>query len=491
MLVALVVAVSARTYGCPTPFELAWVDEIIAVKVNLPPPDATDRMMRTYCKNGTSSAAALKVPPEAEWSPDEITLLREMGCENRLLYGYNVGRGVFDPNYGGAYNKDMMTGLQITCNEFLNGTRKPTDPAGIELVKVARELLHNSCSFSALDGLISDIGFRRYQIDSRDYGYGYNYAADGAKAFDGLGPAFDPLKQFWQLGLNEMAIDTVYGVIGRSLAAAEVHGCGGTWYTPNSKDVLNVGITVLEIDFFFDVPGKSGAAAVATLRESLEVYETCHQVLQYLYGREEIPGVMISFCVEQTAGDDSATKPKEGAFATVTVPLIEITVNSDGKVYSAAMQVADDINTGSGLVITAVSGHTIGHAWSASLEQKDEFGAKASLNFDDDDTKPLPGLFTVADLMPSMPAIIARYTAAPTPAPSSDPDPQPVPGPPPPPAPDHAVDIGVGIAVVGIIVGVSLALYGRRQQAPAVLTHVAPGAPRRGNLLENDYDGGH
>jgi len=457
-VLALVAGVWAR--GCPTPLKITWLDDPVAPVVELPAladgSDASKSYVRASCTEGK---LVPPLPASAAFTATEVSVLEAFKCEVRMLYAYNLGRGVFDVTYPGFYNAEMIIGLQHQCNKYINGSETPPGPAGQALVDLVRELTHGSCAIATIDGLFADVGFKRFQFSTTDRGFGYNWAVNGDKSLTNVGPDLAPLKKLWNEAVNVAATSTAYTVVGRSLAAAKMHGCDGTWFTPNAGDTMYGGITLLEIDVYFPVDGHAGDAAVAALRRDVAVYEVCRQVLAFVYGREEIPGVMVVLCVEQTAADTKKTKATPGAFTTAVVPLIEMTVDTTSLVYTAAMTVAAAVNSGT-FTVTALGGRAVGHAFSASVRNGDTVDVLKVLHFDNnDDENPIPDLFTVEDLLPSMEAVIASYTPpAPPPVPPAPPAP-PAPIPPPPPQGSRdTTEIGVGAAVGGLLVGAMLTL---------------------------------
>jgi hypothetical protein len=460
----------------------------------------TQSYVRASCLTGKTVSP---MPAGAVFTADEVALLETFKCEPRMLYAYDLGRGVWDPAFEGFYNADMIKGLQHRCTEYVNGSEVPSSPEGVIIADLVKALTHGSCSIAELDGLFSDIGFRRFQFSTTDRGFGYNWAVNGDKSLTNVGPDMAPLKKLWNEAFNVAATSTAYTVVGRSLAAAKMHGCGNTWFTPGAGDTMYGGITLLEVDVHFPVDGHTGDAAVAALRSDIAVYEVCRQVLAYVYGREEIPGVMVVLCVEQTAADTKTSGATPGAFTTAVVPLIEMTVDTTSLVYSAAMTVATAINSGPGFTVTALGGHAVGTAFKASVRNGDTVDVLKVLHFDNRDSNPIPGLFTTEDLLPSMQAIIASYKPPPPPpgppgppAPPVPPPPvPPVPPAPPPPAPSsntNGVEIGIGAAIGGLVLGAALALVYHARTIHRSRSYTLQQPTGRANLLApggDSYEG--
>eukprot|EP00040_Diaphanoeca_grandis_P031822 m.191258 g.191258 ORF g.191258 m.191258 type:complete len:648 (-) comp32422_c0_seq7:120-2063(-) len=316
---------------CSPEFDFEWIDEIPPNVHNI---SINDDAVFDLCqqKINVTNVTALAMPV--------MDLLQIFGCHGYVWYGYLKGLGfsVTEGNQTGmntsavapmeVAHSDSMEFIIYCCKNFrnANSTSYCHDAGSSAATAVAWQFLSKAtkgCERVLIEKELTLLGIQLPEIAPKKQ-FGGMYVLDLRK----LSSVFEPV-----LGvtLRELYGGTLRFLLGLTLAAAQRHSCGHSWFVPGADNIYSDTFQI-QGDFYFpnNVPSpfeSGGTCGSSGTSEELR-FDACDHLGTYLYDNAHMSGMSIIMCtVDCTA---SRLTHVEGAFVSVIIVVVEVDTRTSG-----------------------------------------------------------------------------------------------------------------------------------------------------------------
>eukprot|EP00040_Diaphanoeca_grandis_P031818 m.191283 g.191283 ORF g.191283 m.191283 type:complete len:606 (-) comp32422_c0_seq10:250-2067(-) len=316
---------------CSPEFDFEWIDEIPPNVHNI---SINDDAVFDLCqqKINVTNVTALAMPV--------MDLLQIFGCHGYVWYGYLKGLGfsVTEGNQTGmntsavapmeVAHSDSMEFIIYCCKNFrnANSTSYCHDAGSSAATAVAWQFLSKAtkgCERVLIEKELTLLGIQLPEIAPKKQ-FGGMYVLDLRK----LSSVFEPV-----LGvtLRELYGGTLRFLLGLTLAAAQRHSCGHSWFVPGA-DKIYADTFQIQGDFYFGASDPSpfestGTCGLSAFSETTR-FDVCDKFGTHLYDNAHISGMSILACtVDCTA---SRLQGVPGAFVSIIVVVVEVDVNTGG-----------------------------------------------------------------------------------------------------------------------------------------------------------------